>query len=178
MDNVTHAALGIAAHALDLHAEHFGLPPRPPRGATPRVPNLAEHLPRPWMRPGRDEIVCHCEGVTRAEIAAALERIADYAKNTAKRSIVLSQTAAPSSAIAGIDRLTKYYLQNFIGNPLESTIAMGKIIFGGELSSRMASARSSPVIPGIIQSRIIRSNVWLGRIMASACSPLSASVTL
>ena len=67
------AALGIAAHALDLHAEHFGLPPRPPRVATPRVPNLAEHLPRPWMRPGRDEIVCHCEGVTRAEIAAALE---------------------------------------------------------------------------------------------------------
>ena len=37
------------------------------------MPNLAEHLPRPWMRPGRDEIVCHCEGVTRAEIAAALE---------------------------------------------------------------------------------------------------------
>lgn len=34
-------------------------------------------------------------------------------------------------SIAGIDRLTKYYLQNFIGNPLESTIAMGKIIFGG-----------------------------------------------
>jgi aminocarboxymuconate-semialdehyde decarboxylase len=34
-------------------------------------------------------------------------------------------------SIAGIDRLTRYYLQNFIGNPLESTIAMGKIIFGG-----------------------------------------------
>ena len=34
-------------------------------------------------------------------------------------------------SIAGIDRLTKYYLQNFIGNPLESTIAMGRIIFGG-----------------------------------------------
>ena len=34
-------------------------------------------------------------------------------------------------SIAGIERLTKYYLQNFIGNPLESTIAMGKIIFGG-----------------------------------------------
>jgi glycerol-3-phosphate dehydrogenase len=67
------ASLGIAAHALHLHAEHFGLPPRPPRVAAPRVPNLAEHLPRPWMRPGRDEIVCHCEGVTRAEIAAALE---------------------------------------------------------------------------------------------------------
>ena len=39
------------------------------------------------------------------KIAAALERIADYAKNTAKRSIVLSQTTAPASGIAGIDRL-------------------------------------------------------------------------
>jgi phosphate transport system protein len=39
------------------------------------------------------------------KIAAALERIADYAKNTAKRSIVLSQGTAPSSAVAGIDRL-------------------------------------------------------------------------
>ncbi|HZQ01548.1 MAG TPA: phosphate signaling complex protein PhoU [Reyranella sp.] len=39
------------------------------------------------------------------KIAAALERIADYAKNTAKRSIVLSQGAAPASAVVGIDRL-------------------------------------------------------------------------
>ena len=34
-------------------------------------------------------------------------------------------------SIAGVDRLTRYYLQNFIGNPLESTIAMGRIVFGG-----------------------------------------------
>lgn len=34
-------------------------------------------------------------------------------------------------SIAGVERLTKYYLQNYIGNPLESTIAMGCIIFGG-----------------------------------------------
>ncbi len=39
------------------------------------------------------------------KIAAALERIADYAKNTAKRSIVLTQGTAPPSAVAGIDRL-------------------------------------------------------------------------
>ena len=39
------------------------------------------------------------------KIAAALERIADYAKNTAKRSIVLSQGTAPPSAVSGIDRL-------------------------------------------------------------------------
>ncbi len=39
------------------------------------------------------------------KIAAALERIADYAKNTAKRSIVLTQGTAPASAVSGIDRL-------------------------------------------------------------------------
>ncbi len=41
------------------------------------------------------------------KIAAALERIGDYAKNTAKRSIVLSQGTAPASAVVGIDRLGK-----------------------------------------------------------------------
>ena len=39
------------------------------------------------------------------KIAAALERIADYAKNTAKRSIVLTQASPPASAVVGIDRL-------------------------------------------------------------------------
>jgi phosphate transport system protein len=39
------------------------------------------------------------------KIAAALERIADYAKNTAKRSIVLTQGTAPAAAVSGIDRL-------------------------------------------------------------------------
>src|SRR5688572_31814278 len=39
------------------------------------------------------------------KIAAALERIADYAKNTAKRSIVLTQTPSPALAVAGIERL-------------------------------------------------------------------------
>ncbi len=39
------------------------------------------------------------------KIAAALERIADYAKNTAKRSIVLAQGNSPASAVSGIDRL-------------------------------------------------------------------------
>jgi len=39
------------------------------------------------------------------KIAAALERIADYAKNTAKRSIVLTSGSPPPSAMTGIDRL-------------------------------------------------------------------------
>ena len=36
-------------------------------------------------------------------------------------------------AIAGASRLGSYYLQNLIGNPLESTIAMAALIFGGVL---------------------------------------------
>src|ERR1043165_5412173 len=39
------------------------------------------------------------------KIAAALERIADYAKNIAKRSIVLNSVQAPPAAVTGIDRL-------------------------------------------------------------------------
>ena len=39
------------------------------------------------------------------KIASALERIADYAKNTAKRSILLAQGTSPVAAVNGIDRL-------------------------------------------------------------------------
>lgn len=34
-------------------------------------------------------------------------------------------------SIAGSDRIKSYYLQNFIGIPLETTIAIGSLIFGG-----------------------------------------------
>jgi phosphate transport system protein len=43
--------------------------------------------------------------ISSIKIAAALERIADYAKNTAKRTIVLAQGSAPPSAVIGIERL-------------------------------------------------------------------------
>jgi phosphate transport system protein len=43
--------------------------------------------------------------ISSIKIAAALERIADYAKNTAKRCIVLAQSTAPAAAVNGIDRL-------------------------------------------------------------------------
>jgi aminocarboxymuconate-semialdehyde decarboxylase len=33
--------------------------------------------------------------------------------------------------VAGIDRLRSYYLNNFIGNPLDSTIAAACLVFGG-----------------------------------------------
>ena len=41
-------------------------------------------------------------------------------------------------AIAGAERLTRYYLQNLIGNPLESTIAIACLIFGGVLERHPA----------------------------------------
>jgi glycerol-3-phosphate dehydrogenase len=66
-------SLGIAEHVCGLYAQHFGpLRPLPDPQWTP-VPNLAEHAPRPWQQPGRSEILCHCEMVTRGEIEAALE---------------------------------------------------------------------------------------------------------
>lgn len=35
--------------------------------------------------------------------------------------------------VAGADRLKSYYLQNFIGNPTDSTIAIASLVFGGVL---------------------------------------------
>lgn len=66
-------ALGIAGHVRGLYERHFGMLREAEEPIWTRVPNLTEGVARPWQRPGRDEIVCHCELVTRAEIAAALE---------------------------------------------------------------------------------------------------------
>lgn len=67
------AALGLAQHALKLHAA-FGISLTAPL-VTPRVcvPNLAERGGRDWQRPDHGEIVCYCELVTRREIEAAFE---------------------------------------------------------------------------------------------------------
>ncbi|MCQ4159901.1 NAD(P)/FAD-dependent oxidoreductase [Roseomonas sp. GC11] len=65
-------SLGIAAYLLELYGAHFAPLPPPPEPIWTPVPNLTETLPRPWQQPGRDEIICHCEMVTRAEITAAL----------------------------------------------------------------------------------------------------------
>ncbi len=62
------AALGLAAYA----AERLGFAQDAAQHAAP-VPNLAEHEERDWQRPGYDAIVCHCELVTRREIAAAFD---------------------------------------------------------------------------------------------------------
>ena len=69
------AGLGIAEHVVELAAALRGRPlPAPPLDDLewPLVPNLAEARARPWQEPGRSEIVCHCELVTRSEIEAAL----------------------------------------------------------------------------------------------------------
>ncbi|WP_250514671.1 NAD(P)/FAD-dependent oxidoreductase [Caballeronia sp. INDeC2] len=65
------AALGIARHVLALYE---GGEPQAELEARswPRMPNLAEHRLRDWQLPGDNEIVCHCELVTRREIEAAL----------------------------------------------------------------------------------------------------------
>ena len=64
------AALGIACHVEKLYEETFDSLPKAPDPIWTPVPNLAEHLPRPYMAGG--EVVCHCELVTRQEIRAAL----------------------------------------------------------------------------------------------------------
>jgi len=65
-------ALGIAQHVAGLYSQHFGrLAANQPPIWTP-VPNLAEHVERPYQKAGYGEIVCHCELVTRSEIEAAL----------------------------------------------------------------------------------------------------------
>jgi glycerol-3-phosphate dehydrogenase len=66
------AALGLAQHAFRLYgASGRSLQPLG-NPVCPKVPNLSEHLERDWERPGDNEIVCHCELVTRREIEAAL----------------------------------------------------------------------------------------------------------
>jgi glycerol-3-phosphate dehydrogenase len=63
------AALGIAQYVYRMYDD-----PKTPVADPhwPQMPNLAEHLPRDWSKPGYGEMVCHCEFVTRREIEAAL----------------------------------------------------------------------------------------------------------
>jgi glycerol-3-phosphate dehydrogenase len=63
------AALGLAQHAFSLYtARHTPLQ----NPAWPQAPRLAEILSRDWQAQNHGEIICHCELVTRREIAAAL----------------------------------------------------------------------------------------------------------
>ena len=62
------SSLGIAKYVLRLYEEEFGLLAPLKLIKWTRVPNLAEHLPRPFQQPDAKEMVCFCEMVTRNEI--------------------------------------------------------------------------------------------------------------
>lgn len=66
------AALGLAQHALALHAEFGNGFIAPAWVPEVHMPNLAESRERDWQRPNHGQIICHCELVTRREIEAAL----------------------------------------------------------------------------------------------------------
>lgn len=66
------AALGIGAHVAGLVDEHFRRLAAQPIRHWPALPRLSEDAPRDHQRPGRGDLVCQCELVTRDEIEAAL----------------------------------------------------------------------------------------------------------
>lgn len=83
------AALGIAGHVhhlLSNQGADFNPIVTP---VIPRVPNLAEHLPRDCNTRGYGEIVCHCEMVTEREINSAL------------------QSKMPAGSLSGLKRRTR-----------------------------------------------------------------------
>ncbi len=55
----------------------------------PSMPNLAEHLERDWQKPEVDEVVCHCEMVTKREIENAM------------------QSTLPAGSVEGLKRRTR-----------------------------------------------------------------------
>ena len=65
------SALGTAQHVAAL-AQSFAQTTPLPAPITPQTSNISESAPRDWQCPGHDGIICHCELVTRREIAAAL----------------------------------------------------------------------------------------------------------
>ncbi|MGB0659157.1 MAG: NAD(P)/FAD-dependent oxidoreductase [Mangrovicoccus sp.] len=64
------AALGIAEHVRRLAGAEWPALTDP---LWPSMPMLAEDQARDWTQPGNGGIICHCEKVTRREIAAALQ---------------------------------------------------------------------------------------------------------
>ncbi|MGI3167924.1 NAD(P)/FAD-dependent oxidoreductase [Pseudooceanicola sp. C21-150M6] len=63
------SALGTAAHVAGLAAGGWAALTDP---VVPQMPMLAEEEARDWQAPGNDGILCHCERVTRREVAAAM----------------------------------------------------------------------------------------------------------
>ncbi|MBS0123294.1 NAD(P)/FAD-dependent oxidoreductase [Thetidibacter halocola] len=112
------SALGTAAHVWRLCA---GLLDRAalPDPLWPRVPNLAEALPRGWQAPDNGGILCHCERVTRAEVEAALSG------------------PVPAGSLAGLKRRTRVTMGRCQGNWCAATLAQ---VTRGRLPCPMAEA--------------------------------------
>ncbi|WP_287877770.1 NAD(P)/FAD-dependent oxidoreductase [Aquitalea sp.] len=67
------AALGLAQHAVTLYQQFESEPFSPPVDIPWfAMPNLAEGYERDWQRPNHGEMVCHCELVTKREIALSM----------------------------------------------------------------------------------------------------------
>lgn len=68
-------SLGLAQHVESLFSEHGISFKKIKSPSIPIMPNLAEHLERDWQKPDVDEVVCHCEMVTKREIKNAMQGI-------------------------------------------------------------------------------------------------------
>ncbi len=79
----------------------------------------------------RPEVVGLQLGTNVAGVALGSEQFAPLwsAINAAGIVVVLHP-----NEVAGLDRMRDYYLQNFVGNPMESTLAAGSLIFSGTLA--------------------------------------------
>jgi len=107
------AALGIAQHVQKLFSEQNVKYKKNADPIVPSVPNLAEHLPRDWQTPGYEEIVCHCEMVTKREILAAMD------------------DPLPAGSIGGLKRRTRATMgrcQGFYCSARLSELTEGKFI--------------------------------------------------
>ncbi len=104
------SALGTAHYVHDLCADMVASTPIPDP-TWPQMPNITQNLPRSCDLPDNGGIVCHCELVTRAEIAAAL-----------------ASPIAPQT-LAGLKRMTRVTMGRCQGN-----------YCAGELAAMMAGS--------------------------------------
>jgi len=105
------AALGLAQHVQSLLTEQGVGFKNISAPSTPTMPNLAEHIERDWQKPNVDEVVCHCEMVTKREIENAL------------------QGTMPAGSVEGLKRRTRITMgrcQGFYCTPRLAELTEGK----------------------------------------------------
>ncbi|MQA01814.1 MAG: amidohydrolase family protein [Streptosporangiales bacterium] len=103
----------------------FGtLPLQDPAAAVSEIERLAGHDRVRGVQLGTNVNGANLDAAELAPVWAALQEVG------------LPVWVHPDQrSIAGAERLTSYYLANLIGNPLESTIAIACLIFGGVLAA-------------------------------------------